>query len=53
MVPSRSSVEARKNVIGPGWTLPFTAPKQFSLPSTLPSTSSSEISGVAPMKLLG
>jgi hypothetical protein len=37
----------------PALTLPFTAPKQFSLPSTVPSTSSSEISGVWPIKLLG
>ena len=36
----------------PGRTFPFTAPKHRSFPSTVPSMSSSEISGVSPMKLL-
>lgn len=37
-------------VIGPGFTLPLPAPKHFDRPMISPSTSSSEISGVWPMK---
>ena len=39
--------------MGPALTLPFTAPKHLDLPITLPKTSSSEISGVSPMKDFG
>jgi hypothetical protein len=39
--------------MGPGATFPFTAPKHFSPPMTVPSTSRLEISGSTPMNDLG